>query len=247
MAKKRPIEKQQFIEKVYTLKELQTAFFEHVQTHAITRNSITEQILILNSETIDLLLLQLVVQLRISNTPEFPAFWGSSVLRQLMEMRLIGFRKLTEEHRVQHPKLYTNCFRHFFYEIRKTLDDSAVHQRIEALQNEVVQLFESNEFLVNKYIVHAASLNNHKTPDEKAINMDIKQIWHRVLTMNRLFLLARQLVQPEASISLTHNQKRMHVQDIRRIFLLNDAETAAANALLYKCSNKLDTIRVLHE
>ena len=231
MTKKRSTEKKHAIEKVFTLAELHTAFFDNAETHEITRNSLTEQIILLNSEMVDLMLLQLVVQLRISHTPDFAPVWASSVLRQLMEMRLISFRKLTEEHRVEHPKFYSNSFRHF----------------VDELQNKVVQLFEANEFLVNKYIVHAASQKSRDTPDNKVVNMDIKQIWRDVLTLNQVFLLARRLVQPVASISLTQGQMRLHVQDMKRIFLLNDAETAATIELLEKCCKTLDAVRVAYE
>ncbi len=247
MTKKRSTEKKHAIEKVFTLAELHTAFFDNAETHEITRNSLTEQIILLNSEMVDLMLLQLVVQLRISHTPDFAPVWASSVLRQLMEMRLISFRKLTEEHRVEHPKFYSNSFRHFFYEIRKTIPSIAVHQIVDELQNKVVQLFEANEFLVNKYIVHAASQKSRDTPDNKVVNMDIKQIWRDVLTLNQVFLLARRLVQPVASISLTQGQMRLHVQDMKRIFLLNDAETAATIELLEKCCKTLDAVRVAYE
>lgn len=241
------MKKQRSTEKVFTIAELQTTFFEDAETHEITRNSLTEQIIMLNSEMIDLMLLQLVVQLRISHTPDFASFWGSSVLRQLMEMRLISFRKLTEEHRATHPKFYSNSFRHFFYEIRKTTQETADHQNIDELQNKVKQLFEANEFLVNKYIVHAASPENRTAPDNKVVNMDIKQIWHDVLTLNQVFHSARRLVKPYTSMCLMHSQIRLHVQDMKRIFLLNDAETAAAIALLETCCNKLDAVRVAYE
>ena len=235
------------MEKVYTLAELQTKFFEHTYTHKITRNSLTEQVLMMNSEMIDLMMFQLIVQLRISSTPSFTSLWGSSAVRQLMEMRLIAFRKLTEAHHENDLKLHTQCFRHFFYEVRKTITESNVQAIVSELEAQVIENYQKNEYLINKYIVHASSSYSRNAADDTGTRIDIRQIWQGVLTINRVFLRARSLVYPEASISLTVSDMPLHVQDMKRIFFLKDEEVSAVNTLLERCRSILDVVRNVNE
>ncbi len=139
-----------------SLDALDTMFFSR-NAGDIKVNTLSEQILSLNMLTVDLRLIMRLVQLRTAPDTRQPMYWAQPMLTQMMHLRLVDIRKITEKHYKNDPDKHTLSFEHLIYLLKLHHADEQQKDFLHKVRATARSRYNAHASLVNKYIAHAAT------------------------------------------------------------------------------------------
>ncbi len=225
------------------LKQLEVIFFGTPVNQGIPVNTLTEQILMLNMATVDLRLFMQLVKLRTDPKSQQPMYWAQPMLQQMLRGRLVEIRKLTERHNPKEPLKHTLSFPHLLYELELRNPDQEQSAYLEKIEKSVSAVAKANSYIVNKYVVHAATAESRasKHPDREKVS--VKNVWERVLVLNHVFYALFRYVQQERDMSPYPHTVPNHLHDMRRYFLLTEPEYVNLQLLSKESTDSLDAIQ----
>lgn len=224
------------------LKLLEAIFFGTPVDFDIPVNTLTEQMMLLNMLTIDLRLFLRLVQLRTEPASQQPMYWAYPQLKDMLHSRLVDIRKLTEQHNPKHPSRHTLSFPHLLYELllRKPAQDRI--QYLKKIEKQVSKVGMASAHIVNKYIVHAATIQSRATTDPRKEQTNVRKLWEHVQILNHVFCALSRYTQPDIDRSLYPGTMRQHITDMRRYVLLTDPETRQLEVVLKDSTDALNAI-----
>ena len=229
-------------ESFMSLDELDAMFFGR-NNGTIAVNTLSEHILSLNMLTVDLRLLMRLVQLRTAPDTQQPMYWAQPMLEQLLRARAIDIRKLTEPHKPNQPRLATLSFPHVLAILDAHHANPTQHTFLAEIHTRVKAQHQEQTYMVNKYIVHAATVESRATDDAAITTLSVAHIWQCVLVLNHVFYALFRYVQQERDMCAYPHTLRNHVHDMQRYFLLTEPETISLRALLDESMRALDAIQ----
>lgn len=221
-----------------SLAELETMFF-----NINTGNTLSEQILSLNMLSVDMRLFLRLVQLRTAPDTRQPMYWAQPMLTQMMHLRLVDIRKLTEIHNKKDPDKHTLSFEHLIHLLKLYHADAQQRAFLNKVRATVRSRYNAHASLVNKYIAHAATEASRKVTSPKTEQTSVLNIWRSVLMINHVFYALFRYVQHESDMSPYPHTLRNHIHDMQRYFLLTEPETISLKALLDESIRDLDAIQ----
>lgn len=225
------------------LTQLEEIFFGKPDDQDIPINTLTDQILMLNMLTVDLRLLMRLVQLRTDVASQQPMYWAQPMLTQMMHLRLVDIRKLTEQHTPNKPEYHTICFNHLIHELKLRKLDSEKRALLNRIKKHVNTVGTENAHVVNKYIVHAATAASRETTHPAQAITSVAIIWQRVLVLNHVFHALYRHVQSDSDTMAYPRTLRNHLHDMQRYFLLSEPELVHLRAILTTSMADLDAIQ----
>jgi len=223
--------------------ELARMFFSHQAPQGIAVNTLTEQILMLNMLTVDLRLLMRLIQLRTDVASQQPMYWAQPMLEQLIRARLIDIRKLTEPHKPDQPTLHTLAFPHLLYLLGAHQASATQQTLLQAIAQTVAAQHHAHAYLVNKYIVHAATVTSRNTTKTTETTASVTTVWQSVLVLNHVFQALYRHIQSDSDMMAYPCTLREHLHDMQRYFLLSESEQVHLRAVLTTSIADLDAIQ----
>jgi hypothetical protein len=205
--------------------KLTERFFGSKNSAMVTKNTLHDQILNMNMHAVDLRLVRQILELRTSTDSQIPAYWGNSLIHQLIAARLIEFRKLTESHDPNSKESrHTLSFSHLLYELSLKDDIGSNSDIIRLLHDIIAKEYQHIKYIIDKFIVHAATEESRKTSDTQKVDISIAEIWQHVLCLNHVYTTVRRLSRAKQGACLVANILKEHLPDLRRCFLLSAEE-----------------------
>jgi len=229
-------------ESFMSLDKLDAMFFGR-NNGTIAVNTLSEQILSLNMLTVDLRLLMRLVQLRTAPDTQQPMYWAQPMLKQIMHLRLVDIRKITEKHNKNTPDKHTLSVEHLIYLLKLHHADAQQKDFLNKVRDTARSRYTAHASLVNKYIAHAATEESRKSTSPKTEQTSVLNIWRSVLIMNHVFYALFRYVQQERDMCAYPHTLRNHVHDMQRYFLLTEPETISLRALLDESIDELNAIQ----
>lgn len=226
-----------------SLNQLCEMFFSRSSDKSIAVNNLTDQILMLNMLTIDMRLSFRLIQLRTTENSWQPMYWAQPMLEQLLRARLVDIRKITESHKPNQPHLDTLAFPHLLYLLDAHHANTEQKEFLKRIQTEVWEQHNAHEHLVNKYIVHAATVESRMKEETGETTMSVAQIWQSVLVLNHVFYALFRYVQQEHDMNPYPHTVPNHLHDMQRYFLLTEPEYTNLQLLIKESTDALDAIQ----
>jgi hypothetical protein len=201
-------------------------FFGSKNDIMVPKNTLHDQILNMNMQAIDLRLVRQILELRTSADSEIPAYWANPLIHQLISARLIEFRKLTEPHDPKSTETrHTFSFSHLLYELSQQDDSGSMSDIIKQLYDCIDKEYQTTIYIINKFIVHAATEKSRKISGVQKVDISVADIWQSVLRLNHVYTTVRWLARAEQGECLLVSTLPDHLPDLRRCFLLSAEES----------------------
>lgn len=224
--------------------ELASLFFGSTTDIMVPKNSLYDQILNMNTQTIHLRLLRQILELRACTDSNISSYWANTLIRQLIAARLLEFRKLTEPHNpTDKPTRYTISFSHLLYELSLQNCSDMVSKTITYLQHFIDEEHQTMKYLIDKFIVHAATPDSRNIAVAQKVDISIAEIWQKVLHLNHVYKKVHWLTQAEQGECLLVSTLTETPSELRRCFLLSTDECTVVLARYTESIDELNAIQ----